>query len=520
MIFIGALKEEIQHNVLMFHPTTLMKDFTLARLQEQSLLHQQKPSKPTTNFFSNSFSMGKPTYQSSLSPHPPAFPPTNPKPPPAPLLPKSNPTHPPIKRFTSEQIKLRKAQGLCYNCDEVYRQGYVCKTQQLFWIVAEEESADTITEEDIPHEEENDSPIDIYMEISLHDLTGTSIGDTTRVLGLLQKHNIYILIDTGSTNIFIDSALAEKLHCIITPTTQLAVTVEDGAKTFSSGICKALQWTMQDHTFSGDLRLLPLGGCDIVLGADCIRQFGNVHFNFKTLSVSFLHQGVHITLTETPTPTSHPPKFSSLLQDFQDVFVEPTSLPPHRNLDHTIPLKPNSAPVNQRPYKCPYVHNSVIEDLIQDMLHQCIIQPSHSPFASPILLVKKKDNSRRFCVDYRRLNDLTIKDKFPIPITDELLDELHGSAVFANIDLRSGYHQIRLFPPDIPKTAFRSHQGHYEFLVIPFGLTDAPAIFQALINDIFKPFLRKIVLVFFDDILVYSPDMESIYFTSNKYSLF
>ena len=210
---------------------------------------------------------------------------------------------------------------------------------------------------------------------------------------------------------------------------------------------------------------------------------------------------------EALTSSVHP-DVNVLLSDFAPVFTPVDGLPPIRAFDHSIPLVAGAKPVHIRPYHYPPALKDEIEKQVQDMLDKGLIQPSSSPFSSPLLLVKKKDGSWRPCVDYRHLNALTVRGKFPIPIFDELVDELAGASWFSTLDLNSGFHQIRMKAGEEYKTAFQTHFGHFEFKVMSFGLCGAPASFQGAMNCTLKPLLRKCVLVFFDDILVYSHSFE------------
>nr|GEZ31778.1 putative polyprotein [Tanacetum cinerariifolium] len=216
----------------------------------------------------------------------------------------------------------------------------------------------------------------------------------------------------------------------------------------------------------------------------------DIKCNFKQLRMEFVYKGKRMTLRGTPKPALQ--CMEGKMQDKEvetvphaellmlNVFEIPKELPPHRSHDHKIPL---------------------IED-------EGVSKPSQSPFASLIVMVKKKDNIWRMCIDYRQSNKCIVKDEFPILIIEELIDELCGATVFSKLDMRSGYHQISMYEGDVAKTTFKTHEGHYEFLVMPFGLTNAPFTFQALMNEVFKKFLRKFTLVFFDDILVYNITME------------
>ena len=198
-------------------------------------------------------------------------------------------------------------------------------------------------------------------------------------------------------------------------------------------------------------------------------------------------------------------KLGALLQQYHYVFIESSELPPNRSQDHKIPLLPRIAPLRFCPCCYSFTQKNQMERMVGKMLVVGLIQPSHSPFSSSVLLVRMKDGNWCFCVDYHQLNKVTISDKYPLPVIQEMLEELCDTQFFRKLDLRSGYHQIRVAMEDIPKTASDTHSSHYEFMVMPFGLTNAPSTFQATINDLFRPHLRRFVPVFFDDIWVYSP---------------
>jgi hypothetical protein len=149
-----------------------------------------------------------------------------------------------------------------------------------------------------------------------------------------------------------------------------------------------------------------------------------------------------------------------------------------------------------------------LKEQLDELESKGFIQESISPWGSPVIFVDKRDGGRRMCGDFRNLNNVTIKNKYPLPRMQDLFDQVHGAGVFSKIDLRPGYHQIKIKPEDVPKTAFVSRYGHHEYLVVPFGLTNAPAIFMNLMNKIFMPYLDKFVIVFIDDILIYSKDKK------------
>ena len=193
-----------------------------------------------------------------------------------------------------------------------------------------------------------------------------------------------------------------------------------------------------------------------------------------------------------------------IVQDFKDVFRDISGLPPKREIDFCIELVPGTLLIFKTPYRMAPTEMLELKKQVQELEDLGFVRPRTPPWGAPVLFVKKKDGTFRLCIDYRELNKVTVKNKYPLPWIDDLFDQLQGSRVFSKIDLRSGYHQLFVRSEDVSKTAFRTRYGHYEFLVMSFGLTNAPAVFMDLMNRVFRPYLDQFVIVFIDDILIYS----------------
>ena len=190
---------------------------------------------------------------------------------------------------------------------------------------------------------------------------------------------------------------------------------------------------------------------------------------------------------------------------YVDVFPdELPGLPPHRDVDFGIKLHPGTSPISMTPHRMAPIELQELRVQLQELLDKGFIRPSTSPCGAPVLFAKKKDKTLRLCIDYRQLNRVTIKNRYPLPSIDDLFDQLRGTQFYSKIDLRTGYHQLRVRDTDILKTVFRTRYGHFEFTVMPFGLTNALAAFMDLMHRIFQPYLDQFVVVFVDDILIYS----------------
>ncbi|GJP56149.1 hypothetical protein CLOM_g15199 [Closterium sp. NIES-68] len=193
-----------------------------------------------------------------------------------------------------------------------------------------------------------------------------------------------------------------------------------------------------------------------------------------------------------------------------DIFLNDllAGLQPQRPHDHKTELKPSAQPIVQTQWRLTQPELDELRRQLDYLLEKGFVRPSTSPFAALILFTPKKDGGQHMCIDYRALNRVTIKSQYPIPRAEKLMDQLHGARFFSKIDLRGGYHQIRVNEADYSKTAFRTWYGSYEYIVMPFGLTNTPSRFQLTMNELFRPLMDKCVIVYLDAILVYSTTQE------------
>lgn len=388
--------------------------------------------------------------------------------------------------------------------------------------------------------EEEDSDDDL-MAISLQAHQGTEGARTIRFRGFIAGQEAFMLLDSGSSHCFISDQLASVFSVSRPLAKPVQVKIANGELITCSLEIPDCMWGLQGHTFRSDFKVLPLGGYDIILGMDWLSLHSPMHIHWAEKWLRFDHKGKEIVLKGIqpaatlgppvtnmqlkamhkresilymvqlyPVTTLKPPtepiptEIQELVDQFCSVFQPIPGLPPHRKGDHTIPLVLGAQPFRLRPYRYNPFQKDEIERQNTELLQKDLIQPSTSPFASPALLVRKKTGDWRLCVDYRRLNALTVKNKYPLPVIDELLDELSGAKWFTSLDMCSGFHQIRMAPGEESKTAFQTHHGHFEYKVMPYGVTGGPATFQAVMNELLAPFLRKFVVVFIDDVLIYS----------------
>jgi hypothetical protein len=277
--------------------------------------------------------------------------------------------------------------------------------------------------------------------------------------------------------------------------------------------------TLAERDFPTNMIVLKGQDIDVILGMNWLAQHKAIlNIDLRTIRLSYDHEEVLLSI-----PVAIPAKpfgrvYEAILLEIQDISVvcefpdvfpdDLPGLPPERDVEFVIELKPGTAPISRRSYRMPPNELAELKAQLQDLLEKGFIRPSSSPWGCPAIFVKKNDQTLRMCVDYRPLNEVTIKNKYPLPRIDILFDQLTGAQVFSKIDLRSGYHQIRIRPEDIPKTAFTTRYGLFKYLVMSFGLTNAPAHFTYLMNSVFMPELDKFLVVFIDDILIYSKNKE------------
>lgn len=527
--FVDGLRDDIRSVVLVARPHNLDTACTLALLQEEAV---DQGSRKEFKHADGSLFTRNATIKGTLPLPPPVRAQTSE---PFQAVRSAEDKRLPPRSIDDKLAKLRsyrKTQGLCVRCGEKWAPGHRCApvpqlhALQEVWALC----SDAFSDSDQVPSEDSVATDQAFMLLSSSAVTASVVPRTLQFQGQLRGHSVLILVDSGSSHSFLSSELASQFSDLKPLNRPMQVRVADGGSIDCSSELRNAEWFVQGFSFHSTFRIIPLGCYDMILGMDWLQAFSPMKVDWHDKWLHIPYGTGHIRLQGLLPNTSQPavlqlnhiassssasdssellPAIRDLVDEYQDLFQEPTDLPPRRQCDHRIPLVPGASPVAVRQYRYKPALKDEIEKQVSEMLQSGLIQPSTSAFSSLVLLVRKKDNSWRFCVDYWLLNSLTLKTKFPIPVVDELLDELSQAKWFTCLDLRAGFNQIRLAPGEEHKTAFQTHWGQFEFTVMSFRLTGAPNTFQGAMNTTLQPLLQKCVLVFFDDILVYSPTLES-----------
>ncbi|XP_028555908.1 uncharacterized protein LOC114580971 isoform X2 [Dendrobium catenatum] len=336
----------------------------------------------------------------------------------------------------------KRAKGVCFRCDEKYMPGHRCKdrTLQVFLVCEDEEDEEgggSRTEE-----EEEKLHLDVA-EVSLNSVLGFTPSHTMKVRGEIDDREVVVLIDSGATHNFISTQIVDQMGMELVDIGGYGVMMGTGKVKMGRGVCRGVVLKIQGIQVNEDFLSLELGSTDVILGMKWLRILGETKINWGTLRMELVIGGRRrmiqgdTGLTKAGVSlkslirTIHslegarveeggdiPLSVQPLIQQFQEVFQPPQGLPPSREREHAIVLRDGVSPISVRPFRCPQFQKDEIEWLIREMLEAEIIRPNISPFSSPVLLVKKKDGSWRFCVDYIALNKKTVPDKFLIPVID------------------------------------------------------------------------------------------------------
>ncbi|GKA93331.1 putative reverse transcriptase domain-containing protein [Tanacetum coccineum] len=321
---------------------------------------------------------------------------------------------------------------------------------------------------------------------------------------LLNNYYASILFDTGAGRSFLSTSFSSLID--ITPSAldtkydiELAVEKIIGV----NSIIRGCTLNLLNHSFNINLMPIELCSFNVIVGMDWLSKYHDVIVcDEKIVRIPY---GNEILIVREEKRLKDVP----VVSDFPEVFPEDFSgIPPTRQVEFQIDLVPGAAPVVRMPYRLAPSEKKELFDQLQELSDKGFIRTSSSPWGAPVLFVKKKDGSFRMYIDYRELNKLTVKNCYPLQRIDDMFDQMQGSSVYSKIDLRSGYHQLKVRKEDILKTAFRTRYGHYEFQVIPFGLTNVSVVFMDLMNRVCKPYLDKFMIVFIDDILIYSKSKQ------------